>query len=107
MTCQPQALGGDGSVSYVHYQAPGAVQRVYAGLTHGVPSGNCTSGDGQGTYRQGSAQPAGDYACYLSSTGHHEFVWTDDRLSILAIATSDSMPLADLYQWWLGDTGPE
>lgn len=107
VTCQPQALGGDGSVSYVHYQAPGAVQRVYAGLTHGVPSGNCTSGDGQGTYRQGSAQPAGDYACYLSSTGHHEFVWTDDRLSILAIAASDSMPLADLYQWWLGDTGPE
>ncbi len=107
VTCQPQALGGDGSVSYVHYQAPGAVQHVYAGLTHGVPSGNCTSGDGQGTYRQGSAQPAGDYACYLSSTGHHEFAWTDDRLSILAIATSDSMPLADLYQWWLGDTGPE
>ncbi len=107
VTCQPQALGGDGSVSYVHYQAPGAVQRVYAGLTYGVPSGNCASGDGQGTYRQGSAQPAGGYACYLSSTGHHEFVWTDDRLSILAIATSDSMPLADLYQWWLGDTGPE
>ena len=49
----------------------------------------------------------GQYACYVSGTGHHEFAWTATRLSILTIATSDSMTLADLYGWWLGDTGPE
>ena len=107
VACQPQALGSDGSVTYVHYRTPDAMQRGYAGLTRGVPPGDCTSGRGQGTYQQGSAQPAGDYACYISATSHHDFVWTNSRLSILSVATSDSMPLADLYQWWLGDTGPE
>ncbi len=106
VACQPQALGSGGSVSYVHYRTPAAMQGVYAGLTRGVPPGNCTSGNGQGSYQQGSSQPAGGYACYVSTTGRHEFVWTNNGLSILALATTDSMPLADLYQWWLGDTGP-
>jgi len=108
VTCQPAALGSGGDVSYVHYRTQGAMQSVYTDLTRGVPSGNCTSGDGQGSYRQGSpSQPAGQYACYVSGTGHHEFAWTATRLSILTVATSDSMTLADLYGWWLGDTGPE
>ena len=107
VTCQPQALGSSGDVTYVHYKTVGAMESVYADLARGVPSGDCTSGDGQGSYQQGSSSPAGGYACYTSTTGRHEFAWTDNRLSILSIATSDSMTLADLYQWWLGDTGPE
>ena len=108
VACQPAALGSGGYVTYVHYRTQGAMQSVYADLTRGVPSGNCTPGDGQGSYRQGSpSQLVGQYACYVGGTGHHEFAWTDTRLSILTIATSDSMSLADLYGWWLGDTGPE
>ncbi len=38
---------------------------------------------------------------------HRELAWTDNNLSVLSVATSDSMTLADLYHWWLGDTGPE
>ena len=108
VACLPEALGSGGYVIYVHYRMQGARQSGYADLTRSVPSGNCTSGDGQGSYRQGSpSQPVGQYACYVSSTGHHQFAWTDNRLSILTIATIDSMTLADLYRWWLGDTGPE
>jgi len=107
VTCQPAALGSGGYVRYVHYRTVGAMESVYADLARGVPSGYCTSGDGQGSYRQGSSAPAGGYACYVSTTGHREFAWTDNRLSILTIATSGNMTLADLYQWWLGDTGPE
>jgi hypothetical protein len=107
VTCQPAALGSDGYVTYVHYQTVGAMESVYADLARGVPSGDCTSGDGQGSYQQGSSAPAGGYACYVSTTGHREVAWTDNRLSILSVATSRNMTLAGLYHWWLGDTGPE
>jgi len=106
VSCQPEALGTGGHVTYMHYRTVGAMQSVYAGLVRGVPSGNCSSGPGQGSYQLGSSEPVGGYACYLSTTGHHEFAWTDNRLSVLSIATS-SQPLSDLYQWWLGDSGPE
>ena len=107
VTCAPAELGSGGYVTYVHYQTVGAMESVYADLARGVPSGNCASGDGQGSYQQGSSAPAGGYACYVSPTGHREFAWTDNRLNILTVATSGNMTLAGLYQWWLGDTGPE
>jgi hypothetical protein len=107
VACQPEALGSGGYVTYAHYRTQGAMQNVYAGLTHGVPSGNCAAGEGQGSYAQGSSQTAGNYACYVSGAGHHDFVWTDNSLTILTLATGDGMTLADLYQWWQGDTGPE
>jgi hypothetical protein len=82
------------------------MQTGYARLAQGVPFGYCTSGDGQGSYRQGSSQPAGGYAC-VSTQGQNNFAWTNTRLSILSVATSDTMTLAKLYQWWLhSDTGP-
>ena len=106
VACQPEALGSDGFVTYTHYQTPGAMQAAYAGLAQGMPFGDCTSGNGQGSYRQGSSQPVGGYAC-VSTEGQNNFAWTDNRLSILSVATSDTMTLTDLYQWWLhSDTGP-
>jgi hypothetical protein len=106
VACQPEALGSDGFVTYTHYQTPSAMQAAYSHLAKGVPFGDCTSGNGQGSYRQGSSEPVGGYAC-VSTGGQNNFAWTDNRPSILSVATSDTMTLADLYQWWLhNDTGP-
>jgi hypothetical protein len=107
VACQPQALGSDGFVTYTQYPTLSAMQTAYAALARGVPFGDCTSGDGQGSYRQGSSQPVGGYAC-VSTRGQNNFAWTNTRLSILSVATSDTMTLTQLYQWWLhSDTGPE
>jgi hypothetical protein len=107
VVCQPETLASGGYVTYAHYRTHDAMQNVYAGLAHQVPSGDCTSGNGQGRYAQGSAQNAGEYAC-VAVTGQNDFAWTDNQLDILSVAASDPMTLADLYQWWLhGDTGPE
>jgi hypothetical protein len=106
VACQPTELGGSGLVTYTHYRTQATMQAAFAGLTQGVPFGDCTSGDSQGSYRQGS-QPVGGYAC-VSAAGQDNFAWTDDRFGILSIASSDTMSLADLYQWWWhSDTGPE
>ncbi len=106
VACQPTELGGSGLLTYTHYRTQAAMQAAFAGLTQGVPFGDCTSGDSQGSYRQGS-QPVGGYAC-VSTAGQGNFAWTDDRFGILSIAASDTMSLADLYQWWWhSDTGPE
>ncbi len=109
VVCQPGAIGGGGYVRYVHYRKPGALQNAYAGLTRGLPSGNCTSAAGQGSYSlRSSSQPAGELACFVNSkTGQHVYLWTDSRLAILSIAASEGMTFADLYQWWQGDSGPE
>ncbi len=106
VACQPAELGGSGLLTYTHYRTQAAMQAAFAGLAQGVPFGDCTSGDSQGSYRQGS-QPVGGYAC-VSTAGQGNFAWTDDRFGILSIAASDTMSLADLYQWWWhSDTGPE
>jgi hypothetical protein len=106
VACQPAELGGSGLVTYTHYRTQAAMQAAFAGLTQGVPFGDCTSGDSQGSYRQGSPL-VGGYAC-VSTAGQDNFAWTDDRFGILSIASSDTMSLADLYQWWWhSDTGPE
>jgi hypothetical protein len=108
VVCQPGAMGSGGSVSYVHFREPGAMQNAYAGLTRGLPPGNCTSAAGQHSYSLGSSsQPAGNLACSVNNTGQHIFLWTDSRLAILSIAASKSMTFADLNQWWQGDSGPE
>jgi hypothetical protein len=108
VTCQPGALGSGGSVAYVHYRTQAAMQTAYAAPVQGLPSGDCSSGPSQSAYVQGSSsQAAGDVACYDSATGRHLFAWTDNKLNILSVATSDSMTLADLYGWWLGDAGPD
>ena len=61
VACQPDALGSDGYVTYVHYRTQGAMQNVYDGLTQGVPSGDCKSAASQGSYSlQSSSQPVGD-----------------------------------------------
>ena len=105
VACQPTELGGSGLVTYTQYRTQAAMQAAFAGLTQGVPFGDCTSGDSQGSYRQGS-QPVGGYAC-VSTAGQDNFTWTDDRFGILSIASNDTMSLADLYQWWWhSDTGP-
>jgi len=107
VVCQPETLGSGGYVTYAHYRTHDAMQNVYAGLAHQVPSGDCTSGNGQGSYAQGSSQDAGEYAC-VAVTGQNDFAWTDNHLDILSVAACDRMTLAELYQWWLhGDTGPE
>jgi hypothetical protein len=106
--CQPTALGSGGSLTYAHYRTQGAMQDSYDGLTQGVPAGDCTSGSGQGSYSlQSSSQPVGDLACLTNSQGQRVFLWTDNSLAILSIAASNSMTFGDLYQWWLGDSGPE
>jgi hypothetical protein len=107
VACQPDALGSGGSIAYAHYRTQGAMQDMYDGLTQGVPPGDCTSGTGQGSYSlQSSSQPVGDLAC-LTDKGQRVFVWTDNSLAILSIAASNSMTFEDMYQWWLGDGGPE
>jgi len=107
VVCQPETLGSGGYVTYAHYRTHDAMQNVYAGLAHAVPSGDCASGDGQGIYAQGSSQNAGEYAC-VAVPGQNDFAWTDNHLDILSVAASGRMTLAALYQWWLhGDTGPE
>lgn len=107
VACQPDALGRNGNVTYVHYRTQGAMQAMYDSLTQGLPSGDCTSGIGQGSYSlPSSSQPVGDLAC-LTGKGQRVFLWTDNDLAILSFAASDSMTFKDLYQWWSGDSGPE
>jgi hypothetical protein len=108
VACQPDALGGSGYVTYVHYRTQGAMQDMYDGLTQGLPSGDCTSGIGEGSYSlPSSSQPVGDLACLTENKGQRVFLWTDNDLAILSIAASDSLTFKDLYQWWSGDSGPE
>jgi hypothetical protein len=108
VTCQPAALGSDGYVTYAHYRTQGAMQKIYDGLTQGIPSGDCTSATGQESYSlRSSSQPAGDLACFTNKAGQQVFLWTDNSLAILSIAASNSMTIADLNQWWQGDSGPE
>jgi hypothetical protein len=108
VACQPGAMGSGGSVQYAHFREPGAMQNAYAGLTRGLPSGNCMSAAGQESYSLGSSsQTAGDLACFVNNTGQHVFLWTDSHLAILSIAASKNMTFADLNQWWQGDSGPE
>jgi hypothetical protein len=85
------------------------MRTAYAALAHGLPSGNCASAAGQGSYTIGSSpRPAGHLACFASSqTGQHLLVWTDRRLDILSVAASQSLTHAELYRWWQGDSGPE
>jgi hypothetical protein len=108
VACQPDALGSGGYLTYAHYRTQGAMQDMYDGLTKGVPSGDCTSEPGQGSYSlQSSSPPVGDLACLTNNKGQRVFLWTDNSLAILSIAASNSMTFGDLYQWWLGDSGPE
>ena len=108
VACQPPALGSDGYVTYEHYKTQGAMQKIYDGLSQGIPSGDCTSATGQESYSlRSSSQPAGDLACFTGKAGQQVFLWTDNSLAILSIAASNSMTIADLNQWWQGDSGPE
>lgn len=108
VACQPDALGSDGYITYAHYRTQGAMQDIYDGLTQGVPSGDCTSETGQGSYSlQSSSQPVGDLACLTNNKDQRVFLWTDNSLAILSIAASSSMTFGDMHQWWLGDSGPE
>jgi hypothetical protein len=107
VVCTPQGSHSPHLVSYTHYREPALLQVAYASLTHGVPSGNCTSVSGQGGYTLGSSGSAGELACYLNGAGQNAFLWTDNRLDILSYAASPSMTFADLSRWWQGDSGPE
>ena len=108
VACQPPALGSDGYVTYEHYKTQGAMQKIYDGLSQGIPSGDCRSATGQESYSlRSSSQPAGDLACFTGKAGQQVFLWTDNSLAILSIAASNSMTIADLNQWWQGDSGPE
>jgi hypothetical protein len=107
VVCTPQGTRSPHFVSYTQYREPASLQSAYASLTHGVPSGNCTSVSGQGSYTLGSSGSAGDLACYVNGVGQKAFLWTDNRLDILSYAASASMTFADLYRWWQGDSGPE
>jgi hypothetical protein len=108
VACQPPALGSGGYVTYAHYKTQGAMQKIYGGLTQGIPSGDCSSATGQESYSlRSSSQPAGDLACFTNKAGQQVFLWTDNSLAILSIAASNSMTIADLNQWWQGDSGPE
>ena len=107
VACQPDALGSGGYITYAHYRTQGAMRGMYDGLTQGVPSGDCTSQTGQGSYSlQSSSRPAGDLACLTNNKDQRVFMWTDNSLAILSIAAS-SMTFGDMHQWWLGDSGPE
>jgi hypothetical protein len=107
VVCSPQGTHSPHFVSYTHYREPALLQGAYASLTHGVPSGNCTSASGQDSYTLGTTGSAGDLACYVNGVGQNAFLWTDNRLDILSYAASPSMTFADLYRWWQGDSGPE
>lgn len=107
VNCTPRGTYSPHHVSYLHYRESALLQSGYAGLTRGVPSGNCTAVSGQGSYTLGPSRSAGDLACYVNHLGQNVFLWTDNRLKILSIATSQSMTFADLYRWWQGDSGPE
>jgi hypothetical protein len=103
--CQTDALGGGGLVVFLHYRTHAAMQAEYNSRASGVPTGTCSPGPSQGTYMLAS-QTAGRFVCADYGYGPR-FVWTHDELDILSIASSDSLTLPGLYQWWLhGDAGP-
>jgi hypothetical protein len=88
VVCAPQGTHSPHFVSYTHYREPALLQAAYASLTPGVPSGNCTSVSGQGSYALGSSGSAGDLACYVNGVGQNAFLWTNNRLDILSYAAS-------------------
>jgi hypothetical protein len=64
----------------------------------------CDMGTWTGAY-QLDGQDVGQATCWSEPNGQ-AIMWSDDRLSILAVAVSPSLDASSLYQWWL-DAGPD
>jgi hypothetical protein len=108
VACTLPAASSPRNVSYMQYREPALLRSAYASLTRGVPSGNCTSVSGQGSYTlESSSRPAGDLACYVNRRGQNAYLWTNNRLDILSYAASGNMTFAELSRWWQGDSGPD
>jgi hypothetical protein len=64
----------------------------------------CDLGTWTGAY-QLDGQDVGQMTCWPEGTGH-AIMWSDDRLSVLAVAVSRTLDPSTLYQWWTG-AGPD
>jgi TIR domain len=111
LVCVP----GDGAptqVIYLAYRDPDAASSDYSNwLPTDLGDRDCTMYPGKGVSPRGPTaggrKRPGSLACYQTRDNTQRvFVWTDESISVIAIASDPKMQIADLYQWWKNSGGP-
>jgi hypothetical protein len=104
--CSPTSADGPDFVDYYQYDDTTAMDAQFDKWAGNVPKGDyATEEEAQG--RWSNDNDVGRVARYTTKDGRAAFLWTDETLDILALATSDTVDLATMYDWWhKGDSGP-
>jgi serine/threonine protein kinase len=105
------ASGGTEAVVYYKFTSREAMDAYYQSVMRDWNTrneGQCgTAQAAEGTYDIGDRQNVGHILCIPKDTdGDAIIYWTDNRLSILALAWRNDDDIGALYQWWLNDAGP-
>ena len=106
LVCRP--LDDDVTVTYSGFDTPDHMGAAYQTSLDSIDlsdlSDGCDTGTWTGSYLR-DGQEIGQATCWAQDNGH-AIMWSDDSLSVLAVAVSPSLDPLGLYQWWL-EAGPE
>jgi hypothetical protein len=109
-TCM--ADGGQITLTYLLYSSAEQMRAAYDGFVAAAEierdSGNCSRSEtwpAEGEYRLDETV-AGRLLC-MDVTDQATIYWTDDRLSILSLATNSADNRERLWRFWLDDSGPD
>ena len=106
LVCKPQ--DSDVTVTYSGFDTADHMGAAYQSsldtIDLSVLSDGCDTGTWTGSYLR-DGQPIGQATCWTLDDGQ-AIMWSDDALSVLAVAVSPSLDALGLYQWWL-EAGPE
>ena len=106
------ADGGQITLTYLLYSSAEQMRAAYDGFVAAAEierdSGNCGRSEtwpAEGEYRLDETV-AGRLLC-MDVTDQATIYWTDERLSILSLATNAANDRARLWRFWLDDSGPD
>lgn len=95
-------------VRYYRYQDTAAMKKAFGEWQHETKASSCKSSRGRSTYtitKADGKRSGGTLTC-LRLKGKLTFVWTHDRLHIVAVATDADMSWPAMKAWWTTKAGP-
>ena len=99
---------GPEKVRYYRYDDKRSMRRAFKEWHDETRPSTCRSGRGTGSYTDkvsGKVVNKGALAC-LRRKGQLRFVWTHERLRVVAVATDPDISWSAMHRWWRSDAGP-
>jgi hypothetical protein len=100
VTCRPPGTGAPSTVEYRQYASNAELTARFESLASGIATAGTCDGPGRRDVYSAGNGPRGSWACYRSTTGNGQVIWTDDQFTTLGVAFDRGMTTAQVYDWW-------